>query len=260
MDGADSWKGYEVSSANLIMAALGEKMFTHSTYTTVYSGSGVITPPVGAKAMRVAAIGAGGRIASGSFSYPGGGGGGCAASKIVPASPITYSVGAGGNATIFEGGNTTAQFTGYNLVGGGGKSVAVNNGVSPGGVGTGGDYNFSGGAGNVVIATRSGGSAGPNGNGGDGGQDGQYAGTGWGPGGGAGSAPNDMGTTNVQYRSSGGGAPGSSSIHMYSKFSSGPFSAPIDTSGGAGNGGIPGGGGGVNGVGGSGCVLVEWFY
>ena len=165
--------------------------FTHSTYSRIVSGSGTLNPPADAVAMRVAVIG--------------GGGGGCAASNIVPASVITYVIGTGGAGATSpssptDGGNTTATFTGYSLVGGGGGSSTS---LAPsGGSASGGDYNFSGGSGSYAAnnsgsygaAASGGGGAGPNGNGGNGvarntagyafGNPGVYSGTGWGPGGG----------------------------------------------------------------------------
>jgi hypothetical protein len=154
--------------------------FTHSTFSRIVSGSGTLAPPEGAKAMRVAAVGAGG----GGYGYltsecSGGGGGGCAASKIVPAEVIAYSIGVGGNASGGSnvaggtGGNTTASFGSYSLAGHGGAGGVTSSspGVAAGGTGTGGDYWFRGGSAKYSFNNSSsgGGGAGPNGNGGDGG-------------------------------------------------------------------------------------------
>src|SRR5690606_12050084 len=91
----------------MLLSAGGMMNFTESRYSRILSGSGTLTPPAGAKAMRVAVIGPGGAAASRthntsatSRTVMGGTGGGCAASKIVRASPIAYSIGVPGeNAT-----------------------------------------------------------------------------------------------------------------------------------------------------------------
>jgi hypothetical protein len=115
---------------------------------TMYLIGTSLTPPLGAKFMRVAAIGPGGD--GGAASTTGGGGGGCAATKIVPASAITFSIGVSGRGT---GTPTTASFNGYNLVGGAGGTGSPESG----GVGSGGDFNFAGGT--ASSSGRSGGGA-----------------------------------------------------------------------------------------------------
>lgn len=135
----------------------------------VTAGSGSIYPPIGAKSMRVAAIGGGGGSTSGAFSSyasGGGGGGGCAASKIVPASVINYTVGNGGSAGVpgSPGQDTIAVFLNYTLIGGGGSGGVTNTTVA-GGLGRGGDYNWQGGSGagdgGQYSYARGGGGAGP---------------------------------------------------------------------------------------------------
>lgn len=274
------------------------KQADQSTYTRIVSGSGVLIPPQGAKMMRVACIGGGGGgNVSATTANVGwaGGGGGCAASKIVPAVPISYSIGAAGTYNV-NGGDTIADFSGYHLVGGGGKSGSN----SPnGGVGSGGDYNFNGGEGAVNNTNRGavsanlcgGGAAGPNGNGGNGGgsdnspatfitaTDGQYSGTGWGSGGGGGGVP--VGDTTLCALGGGGtGArggyfksvntppknPSQSPWGLNGVDSVTPASESYTTTGGE----MGGGGSVVSNAqtppiwraknGGSGGMVVEWFY
>lgn len=176
-------------------------MFTRSTYTRTVSGSGTLNPPTGAVAMRVAVVGGGGggRLTVLGSQCGGGGGGGCAASKIVIAGSVSYAIGSGGSGSA--GGNTTASFGEYSLVGGGGGFPASGVGGA-GGTGSGGDYNYTGGAGGFASFPASigyaagGGAAGPSGAGGAGatrsgnllvvGSAGQITTTGWGTGGGGG--------------------------------------------------------------------------
>ena len=238
-----------MSATDILMAAAGgDVLFTQSTITRVVTaGSGTLTPPVGAVGMRVAVVGAG---ATPSFSpniYAGGGG--CAASKIVPAASIAYTVGAA--STFGNGENSTAVFPGYSLVGGGGVRSSVIAGT--GGIGSGGDYNYNGGnAANNSGSGAGGGAAGPSGNGGAGMQNAPAAGSGWGVGGGGGA--------NASGGGGGSGAPGSASTST--------LGAPQGTTffGGPGsisNGGVMGGGGGTNGYngpGGVGGIVVEYFY
>lgn len=135
-----------MTTHNILMAAAegGDVPVVRSTYfTDTVAGSGKTkTVPTGAVYMRVAVIGGGG----GGNNSGGAGGGGCAATKIIPASTITYTVGDGGTAGN-NGGDSTATFTGYSLVGGGGKAYTTS---GNGGTASGGDYNFTGGTCNSV--------------------------------------------------------------------------------------------------------------
>ena len=286
----------------LLAAAGGEEMFTRSTFTRIVTGSGTLNPPTGAKAMRVAAIGAGGggyRITGNNLSA-GGGGGGCAASKIVKATPIVYSIGVGGANTGADGGDTTAQFLSYNLIGGGGLGGL--NAAPLGGSGSGGDYNYSGGrafasqtqpsqSGAIATCSSGGGAAGPAGNGGNGrpytsaedtSTDGSFnPNNGWGVGGGAGGAKGGNNTSGYSYVVTGGGGAGSYAGSATNNPASttdtnripgtvwGMWSGVTDTPGSIPAGGEMGGGGGANSfgtssgaasAGGSGGLVVEWFY
>lgn len=233
----------------------------------VTAGSGTIVPPANAKYMRVAVIGPGGS----GRDFCAGGGGGCAASKIVPAAPISYTVGA---AVLFSVGTnglgtpSVAVFPGYRLEATSGQSATTGGVLGPGGVGSGGDYNFSGGIGssNESVAGGGGGgggAAGPNGNGATFGSLGSFAGTGWGSGGGSGSIAS--GLNGINYGGGGSGAPGYlgstgvwSGAYAASIFGSNPATVYV--------GGVMGGGGGSNGnaatyfAGGVGGIVVEWFY
>jgi hypothetical protein len=237
----------------------------------VTAGSGVIVPPENAKYMRVAVIGAGGS----SVNQYGAGGGGCAASKIVPAAPITYRVG-GAQTSLFpyNGGNSIASFPGYHLVGGGGGGRDSNTG-SVGGVGSGGDYNFRGGPSNTGTGTGGGGAAGPNGNGGTGslaydgvsdrfGFDGEFSGTGWGPGGGAGGNNRGASPNGLPGAGSGSSAVGTilstgSAPAVSPSFFGTPYTAVNYSIGGVMGGGAGGSGSGTF-AGGVGGIVVEWFY
>ena len=154
-------------------ASSADVFFTRSTMAQVTSGSGTLSMPTGAVGMRVAAVGAGGK----GGTYPsvdengnpitvnrGGRGGNCAATNIVDADDITYSIGADG---ISYGGSTTASWTGYTLTATGGNGG--NGDVSPDTLG-GGDFTFSGGStpGAWFEGSAGGGAAGPAGNGGSG--------------------------------------------------------------------------------------------
>ena len=111
-----------------------------ATFTRIVTpGSGTVNPPSGARFMRVAVVGGGGGAVGGTGG--GGGGGGCAASKMVVASSVSYTVGAGGSSS--DGGDSIAIFPGYRLFAGGGKSGSTRSG----GTASGGDYNSAGGAG-----------------------------------------------------------------------------------------------------------------
>ncbi|WP_144049428.1 hypothetical protein [Vreelandella massiliensis] len=167
-------------SLEIMVAGIGGIQVEYSEYTRIVSGSGTLQPPTGAKAMRVAAIGAGGGAASilnralsdnsdWETSACGGGGGGCAATKIVKAEPVTYSIGLGGvsekdyaeqynlfvAASGNDGGDTTATFGSYSLVGTGGEgghasNVGVELSWSSSVSGQGGDYSFTGGRARLV--------------------------------------------------------------------------------------------------------------
>lgn len=249
----------------------GQCGFSHSTFSRIVSGSGTLNPPADAVAMRVAVIGAGGsgRVApSGSGNSGGGGGGGCAASKIVTAVPIQYTIGVGGAARPgggktngYSGTNTTAAFGSYVLVGGGGGGGTTVAG--PGGVASGGDYNFDGGNGFLDYrgAIGGGGGAGPNGAGGDG-ADGvvvpwTFTNSGWGSGGGAGG-------TSVNSGGFGTGLFGN--INLPDPPADFPWGRNYSGVIGQHGGEMGGGGGGrvhdslPGGAGGSGGMVVEWFY
>lgn len=280
-------------------AAGGEILFTRSTFSRIVSGSGTLNPPTGAVAMRVAVIGGGGGGGANGYAC-GGAGGGCAATKIVPASAITYSIGQGGlgsityNTSAPNGGNTTASFAGYSLIGGGGEG-GKHNRNSVGGTGSGGDYSFSGGNGlhyyqfnSTYIGSSGAGAAGPNGHGGDGalryGSSGSvdpvagyFFGTGWGAGGGGGGGLY-METSTCYFAGGGGtGARGGWTRLGGTLYRGGDTGILWGTTNDAlfaitrSDGGAMGGGGGAfnNGtaspygfvtVGGSGGMVVEWFY
>lgn len=218
----------------------------------LYSSSGTITPPAGAKLMRVAAIGAGAKGGAANANG-GGGGGGCAVSKIVPAAPITATMGSGVNTVATA---TTAVFGGRTLTGGGASTVT-------GGVATGGDYNFNGGNARAGYASGAG-SAGPAGTGGSVGVGGAtntpaISDTGWMIGGGS-CGYVDAGNTQQQ-SGSGPGMPGDYNAAISGNISYGitTFGQVISTTNGSA--GFPGGGGAVGGyTGGDGAVVVEWYF
>lgn len=138
-----------------------------STYTRIVTpGSGVIDPPEGAKFMRAAVVG-GGAVGT---NFGAGGGGGCAATKIIPATSIQYTLNVAATSAAPTGGTNTLVIPGYpTLVANG--APAPTSGSAPGGTATGGDYNYSGGAGGLDsgVGYRSpGGGAGPGGPGGNG--------------------------------------------------------------------------------------------
>lgn len=181
-----------------------DAFFTRITFSRIVSGSGVLQPPKGAVAMRVAVIGGGGGGAVGQntsltdrYRVCGGGGGGCAATNIIPSSAITYFIGAGGggvnsptlantaaNAVVApKGGNTTATVNGVDIIARGGFGGSIKSFVSfVAGGSTNANalvaYSRTGGSAFVAISSgptdnagRSGGGggAGPAGNGGAGG-------------------------------------------------------------------------------------------
>jgi hypothetical protein len=232
--------------------------FTGAGSISGTTAGGTLFPPPNARFMRVAAIGGGGcGYYTGALGY-GGGGGGCAATKIIPASTISYIIGAGGDTTTRRGGNTTASFAGYALVGGGGGSTSFTQ-AGTAGVGLGGDYNYNGGSSiNTSSTAGGGGGAGPAGPGGNFGVDptnGQYI-DGWGCGGGS-----VVGNDNA----AGAGAnPDQLESNQNYPWGTGQVlnvSTPI-------RGGELGGGGrsgattgwATIGRGGSGGLVVEWFY
>lgn len=274
------------------MMLSGGSMFTSSRFTRrVNPESGVIDPPYGARAMRVAVIGAGGGAAmrrTGSIDRAmAGAGGGCAATIIVPATAISYTIGAGGPGIRYNstsgtdpagtGGDTIATFLDYELIGKGGPGGFVNNSTDYsqlGGIGIGGDYSFQGGAAYRAFtsvgycASTGGGGAGPNGNGADGERNnlngtietanqGSFTNTGWGDGGGASGV--------VQNSSEGGGRRGGGA-------GMGQFvgdEAALSTSVfGRSDGSMGGGGSAHSGAladrswsnGGHGGLIVEWFF
>jgi hypothetical protein len=260
------------------LGGLPKKQTTPQTVNftrVVTAGSGTIVPPANAKYMRVAVIGAGGSISTTGAGF-GAAGAGCAASKIVPASPISYFVGSAVLSGTYKGEDSTATFPGYFLIGGGGGGRTSNTVVAAGGVGSGGDYNFEGGATQTGSTTGGGGAAGPNGNGGRGcavrdgvslkpGEDGVFSGTGWGVGGGGGGAAG----TDVSACAGGGGAGAQGGIHPgVSTTSAAPSNSPTPCFGGPADGrtaGVMGGGTGGRATsgtaaGGVGGIVVEWFY
>lgn len=212
----------------------------------VYTSGTSLTPPDGAKFMRVAAIGPGEKGGS-SSADGGGGGGGCAATKIVPAQPITYTIGA----NIYGFPNwvrtpTTVSFGDRTLTAFG--AVGRN-----GGYGSGGDYNFNGG--NASTSSNAGGgSAGPAGHGGAAGSPAPaMANNGWSIGGGGGGASNS---------SVGGGAPGcpgrgGAGAGGAGQTIFGSVNVNNETTG-----MTPGGGGGVGAIytATAGAMIVEWFF
>lgn len=260
-----------------------------SRYTRIISGSGTLIPPPGAKFMRVAAIGGGaGGGAYRSDTGTGrravaGGGGGCAATRLIPAVPFEYTIGAGGAGRSStappvvrgeNGGDTIASIPGYGtLIGGGGIAETPNSSdnttVGGRGVGSGGDYNFNGG-GTIRVAglttsniySEGGGGAGPSGNGGNGGrtngansQPGQLSSNGWGCGGGSGG--NQLGSTLTPTGAGAGADSYSGSVVLLTDGVI--FGRP--------NGEM--GGGGMAGYssstirvydGGTGGLVVEWFF
>jgi len=268
----------------LMLAGGGGVNVEYTEYTRLVGpASGVLVRPEGAKAMRVAVIGAGG-------GGGGSGGGGCAATKIVKASDITYTLPQ--YSVNAEGQDSIAEFDGYYLIGGGGKLPYMDGSTyagGPGGVGSGGDFNFMGGSGGRFtyypsVGTGGGGAAGPNGNGGDGGDQstgvrpglpGEISGSGWGVGGGGGGASAGSNDNSTYAGGGGGGAGCSGGDRMYilsgSNFSAGGEGRVIFGTGGVsgegnngGYGGEMGGGGGGRATsasrGGAGGMVVEWFF
>jgi hypothetical protein len=263
-----------------------------TTYTRIVTGEGVLIPPEGAKLMRVAVIGGGGGawLLNGGSSCAGSGGG-CSASQIVPAVSIKYVIGLGGLASATQaqtiGGATTAEFGAYSLLAQGGQGTS--SGVGPGGAGFGGDYNYQGGyayRADAGYSAGGGGAAGPCGSGGSGSQTngtgypGQLL-SGWGCGGGGGGAAYSSANTTLNRGGGGGGAGGAgatvfaSSGDIRQPYQAGPIFGLAANSPTAFNypsaGGEVGGGGGVTvsgsspytaygGNGGSGGLVVEWFY
>jgi hypothetical protein len=269
-----------------------EALPTMIGYSRIVTGSGILQPIAGAKYMRVAIFGggAGGGYISGLNAGVAGGGGGCAGVKsFVPASPISYSIGAGRAASSSEGqaGTTTASFLSYNLVATGGWLRLPANGGPSGGEGSGGEFSYTGGAGGVGGGSgkggAGGGAAGPNGNGGKGQDSGEnspqsgfYDGGGFGPGGGGGGALRGSTQDSENAGGGGAGAPGGQAALIGSGTTShsafrqseggsiwGTVGGPGLSSSGQGYGGELGGGGrGIpsgSSAGGSGGMVVEWY-
>jgi hypothetical protein len=135
-----------------------------SAYTRIVTpGSGVIEPPEGAKFMRAAVVG-GGTIGN---SFGDGGGAGCAATKIIPATSIQYTLTAAATSANPTGGTNTLVIPGYPTLIASGAPVPTS-GSAPGGTASGGDYNYPGGAGGTTNYRSPGGAAGPGGPGGNG--------------------------------------------------------------------------------------------
>ena len=166
-----------------------------TTYTEVFitSGSGIYTPPAGFNAMRVTAVGAGASGTTGG-AY-GGAGGGCAQSVVSTPAAITYSIGIGGVAGVWDGSsvippvpgsNTTASFGAVSLVASA-SSDGTTGGTASGGLtnyagGSNGGNSGGGGAGGTTSAGGNG-NATSSGNGGGGGAVGTTGTTGGGGGG-----------------------------------------------------------------------------
>lgn len=180
---------------------------------TIYldSGAGDFKIPAGFSQARIIAVGPGGT----SNNRNGGGGGGLSAIntlKVNEGEVISYVIGLAGTASGSAGTDTTVKFRGYTLVGGAGAPGSGSTNAN-GGVGSGGDINYTGGKGGLG-STGSGGGGGAAGLGGNGGNGGDANGidgispavsTGEGAGGGGGggsSASNTVGGS--------GGSPGQS--------------------------------------------------
>lgn len=283
-----------------------------SSFTRIVTpGSGLITPPEGAKFMRVALHGGGGAgfsDAASSARAASGAGGGCTATLIIPAAAVEYEIGVGGtasnsSATLSNGKVSSAKFANYNLVAnpgeGGYSKGSVGANVRPvGGDGSGGDFNFKGGDGATTAALNfsagGAGAAGPDGNGAtatipSGGSSaaptqGQFANiSGWGVfGGSSGGCSNSGASTTCAAGGSGAGAIGApalssmtastfspGAISLFGKPASAAYGSPTVATA-VSDGGEMGGGGAaikltsgpVNRMsnGGSGGIVVEWFY
>jgi hypothetical protein len=278
------------TSKHLIQAAAGgKKLYTSSTLQLITTaGSGTLSVPTDAVGMRVAIVGGGGGGAGNGSAGTnaracGGSGAGCAATKIVTAESITYTIGAGGTASS-NGANSTASFGDYSLVGTGGLAgdVSANSITVSGSTGTGGDYNFSGGSSTGTtqgkyVASTGGGGAGPNGDGQNGtqvtstglttsptGGDGEFTNTGWGPGGGA---VGNLRSVNSQAAAIGNAV--GMGVEYQNAARSGRIMKDIDSSKSV---GVMGSGGAAYTIssvntnppsgfaGGDGALLVEWFY
>ena len=204
---------------------------------TTPGGPKTKSPPSGASYMRFFITGGGSDNLDNTNQ---GGGAGCAATKIIPASTITYTLGAGSLVYTTPGEPSYATVSGYSLVANGGA-------YRTGGTASGGDYNFSGGNGS---AGNAGGAAGPNGAGGSA-SDGAFSNTGWGYGGGGASysggqagGSGGAGSATSIYR-----RPGQPAILDGSPSSTYPSYAEF------------GAGGGATGTrSGNGSILVEYFF
>lgn len=214
--------------------------------------SGTYKVPAWAKFMRVTVVGGG---AAGRTVIAGGGGGGLAQTKILNISgksiDLTYSTAARRVAdTPGQAQSSSAAFLNYAMTATGGTNIAG----QATGTGTGGDFNFSGGA-SVTNGTNGGagsGAAGPRGNGGTGAPSAQKEGVG-GAGGGGGQKGGG------QFGGGGGvGSPGSASDGTLQTppGDTGLWgSASFNVDGGRWGGG--GSGGGLAGAGGEGGVRIE---
>lgn len=273
-------------------AAVSQPLLTFSRVVITSTG-GKIDVPSGAKFMRVTVVGGGGDGGQAAYNnnyfgpgyYYGGGGGGCAATTVVVAQPIEYSVtgyySQHGAQALFTGvgdfrdGHTvTASFGSRLLIATGGQHGALFRGSagSLGGTGTGGDYNFTGGAG--MSSMGGGGAAGSRGDGAPGDFDGTY-GYPWGRI--TNNDPGGVASGGGGYRQSGNTKPGGNGIGMWTQNGGSGQNAFYGVNPGVNwmwgsttnnqGGGELGGGGGPyistgfdwGGVGGNGGIVVEWF-
>lgn len=154
---ADAGKGVKTNSSGKI-----DKSFSTTPTTTVFTASGTWTKPSGLKYVEVELVGGGASGAAGPNTSTGEGGAGGAAGgysrKRIDASALgateTVTVGAGGAPSGNVGG-TTSFGTHLQATGGGGSG-------SNGGIGSGGDFNTTGGPGHWGTSN-----AGSGGDGGD---------------------------------------------------------------------------------------------
>lgn len=223
--------------------------FTRSSIALYLTGTSQ-DPPVGARFMRLAVIGAGADGAS-SSAQGGGGGGGCASTKIIPAASIAYVIGQRSRSAGATTGLTSATFAGGYIQATGGIGVT-------GGAGSGGDYSFTGGSA-LANENPGAGAAGPAGNGASVSATGDpvdapgLTDNGWAFGGG-GAGQTDSGVGGGGPGMPGGGTPTTNGSAGRTIF--GVVETVNSTTG-----RTPGGGGGVaSGTGGSGGLIVEWFF
>ena len=120
----------------------------------VFTSNGTFTVPAGITKVKVTVIGGGGGGTTGSSNRAGGGGaGGGSAIEIIsgltPADTVTITVGAGGAGALNASSGGTSSFGAYCSATGGAGSTGTNILVgTSGGVGSGGQLNIKGGAGN----------------------------------------------------------------------------------------------------------------